>query len=116
MNAFFLTYPFIRCEDISLMRPALAMAGLALVLAALLWRRIRWRQASRGPDTTQAHVDLHQVLQTRKATPPAKVAESPAPQQEQERQERDVPPFEQARLDAIRAILRQARADIEALA
>lgn len=115
MNTFFLTYPFIRCEDISLMRPALAMAGLALVLAALLWRRIRWRQDSRGPDTTQAHVDLHQVLQTRKATPPAKVAESPAPQQEQERQERDAPPFEQARLDAMFGHDRRLQGEILAL-
>ncbi|MBE3024480.1 hypothetical protein GQ37_013480 [Janthinobacterium sp. BJB1] len=113
MNALFLTYPFIRCEDLSLMRPALAMAGLALVLAALLWRRIRWRQASRAPDATQAHVDLHQLLQTRKTAAPARAQEAPALPLEP--QERAAPPFEQARLDAMFGHDRRLQGEILAL-
>ena len=99
MNAFLTVYPFIRCEDISLMRPALAMTGLALLLAALLWRRIRWRQARRAP--ADLHAGLEQLLQARTPAPAGKAAADPAraPQPAAHAQHRL--PFEQARLDAM---------------
>ena len=49
MNSFLAVHPYLRCDDVSLMRPALALAGLLLLLAALLWRRLRWRQTGRAP-------------------------------------------------------------------
>ncbi|WP_058050434.1 hypothetical protein [Janthinobacterium sp. Ant5-2-1] len=110
MNAFLAIHPFLRCEDLSLMRPALALAGLLLLLAALLWRRTRW-QAGSGPAASAAPPDLHALLQLRKAAPPAKVADSapPAPRAP------DAPPFEQARLDAMFGHDRRLQGEILAL-
>lgn len=110
MNAFLAIHPFLRCEDLSLMRPALALAGLLLLLAALLWRRTRW-QAGSGPAASAAPADLHALLQLRKAAPPAKVADSapPAPRAP------DAPPFEQARLDAMFGHDRRLQGEILAL-
>ncbi|NHQ92057.1 hypothetical protein [Janthinobacterium lividum] len=110
MTAFLAIHPFLRCEDLSLMRPALALAGLLLLLAALLWRRTRW-QAGSGPAASAAPADLHALLQLRKAAPPAKVADSapPAPRAP------DAPPFEQARLDAMFGHDRRLQGEILAL-
>jgi hypothetical protein len=98
MNAFLAIHPFLRGEDLPLMRPALALAGLLLLLAALLWRRTRWRHAGHMPATSDVPPDLHQLLQTRKAAPQARAADNappPAPKAP------DAPPFEAARLDAM---------------
>ncbi|MCC7596423.1 hypothetical protein IGS61_02925 [Janthinobacterium sp. FW305-129] len=112
MNALLSIHPFLRCEDLSLMRPALALAGLLLLLAALLWRRTRWRHAGRAPAAGGTPPDLHQLLQTRKAAPPAKAADSappPAPRAA------DTPPFEAARLDAMFGYDRRLQGEILAL-
>lgn len=112
MNAFLSMPPFLRCEDVSLMRPALALAGLLLLLAALLWRRTRWRQASRTPAAGGTPADLHQLLQARKAAPPPQVADGappPAPRAP------DAPPFEAARLDAMFGYDRRLQGEILAL-
>ena len=106
MNSFLAIPPFLRCEDLSLMRPALALAGLLLLLAALLWRRTRWHQAGRA-----APADLHALLQMRKAVPPTKMADSapPAPKAP------DTPPFDAARLDAMFGHDRRLQGEILAL-
>ncbi|PHV40416.1 hypothetical protein [Janthinobacterium sp. BJB304] len=107
MNTLFAIPPFLRCEDLSLMRTALALAGLVLLLAALLWRRTRGRQAG-----CTAPADLHALLQMRKAAPPAKVANSappPAPRAP------DTPPFDAARLDAMFGYDRRLQGEILAL-
>ncbi|MGK5060919.1 hypothetical protein [Janthinobacterium sp. LB3P112] len=106
MNAFLAIHPFLRCEDLSLMRPALALTGLLLLLAALLWRRTRWRQTGRA-----APADLHALLQMRKTAPAAKVADSapPAPKAAH------LPPFEAARLDAMFGYDRRLQGEILAL-
>ncbi|OEZ54208.1 hypothetical protein JAB5_44430 [Janthinobacterium sp. HH103] len=107
MNTLFAIPPFLRCEDLSLMRTALALAGLVLLLAALLWRRTRGRQAGRA-----APADLHALLQMRKAAPPAKVANSappPAPRAP------DTPSFDAARLDAMFGYDRRLQGEILAL-
>ncbi|MGK5060583.1 hypothetical protein KIV45_20365 [Janthinobacterium lividum] len=111
MNAFLASHPFLRCEDLSLMRPALALAGLLLLLAALLWRRTRWRHADHTPATNATPPDLHQLLQTRKAAQPAKVADSapPAPAAQ------DTLPFEAARLDTMFGHDRRLQGEILAL-
>jgi hypothetical protein len=108
MNAFFAVYPYLRCSDVSLMRPALALAGLLLLLAALLWHRLRWRQASRAPVA-----DLHQLLQMRRANQPAKATDTAPPQPEPEVP--DTPPFELARLDAMFGYDRRLQGEILAL-
>ncbi|KAB0324895.1 Hpt domain-containing protein [Janthinobacterium sp. PLB04] len=113
MNAFLAIHPFLRCEDLSLMRPALALAGLLLLLAALLWRRTRWRQAGRAPGAGGTPADLHALLQTRKAAPPAKVADSAPPPQAPKAP--DTPPFEAARLDAMFGHDRRLQGEILAL-
>ena len=107
MNTLLAIHPFLRCEDLSLMRPALALAGLALLLAALLWRRTRWRRTGRA-----APADLHALLLMRKTVPPAKVADSappPAPRAQ------DTPPFDAARLDAMFGCDRRLQGEILAL-
>ncbi len=107
MNTLFAIHPFLRCEDLSLMRTALALAGLVLLLAALLWRRTRGSQAG-----CTAPADLHALLQMRKAVPPAKVADSappPAPRAP------DTPPFDAARLDAMFGCDRRLQGEILAL-
>ncbi|MCC7642615.1 MULTISPECIES: hypothetical protein [unclassified Janthinobacterium] len=107
MNTLFAIHPFLRCENLSLMRPALALAGLLLLLAALLWRRTRGRQAGRA-----APADLHALLQMRKTAPAAKVADSapaPAPRAP------DTPPFDAARLDAMFGYDRRLQGEILAL-
>ncbi|MCC7705647.1 Hpt domain-containing protein [Janthinobacterium sp. GW460P] len=106
MNTLFAIHPFLRCEDLSLMRTALALAGLVLLLAALLWRRTRGRQTGRT-----APADLHALLQMRKTVPPAKVADSapPAPRAP------DTPPFDAARLDAMFGYDRRLQGEILAL-
>ena len=111
MNAFLTAYPFIRCEDISLMRPALAMTGLALLLAALLWRRIRWRQARRVP--ADLHAGLEQLLQARTPAPAGEAAAAAAPQPAPHAQ--DGLPFDQARLDAMFGYDRRLQGEILAL-
>jgi hypothetical protein len=107
MNTFLAIHPFLRCEDLSLMRPALALTGLLLLLAALLWRRTRWRQAGRA-----APADLHTLLQMRKAAPPAKVADSAPPPAAKAP---DTPPFDAARLDAMFGHDRRLQGEILAL-
>ncbi|PHV31114.1 Hpt domain-containing protein [Janthinobacterium sp. BJB312] len=112
MNAFLSIHPFLRCEDLSLMRPALALAGLLLLLAALLWRRKRWRQAGRAPAASGAPSDLHALLQMRKTAPQAKAAGSappPAPKAP------DTPPFDAPRLDAMFGYDRRLQGEILAL-
>lgn len=108
MNAFLAIHPFLRCEDLTLMRPALALAGLLLLLAALLWRRTRWRQAGRA-----APADLHALLQVRKAAPPAKGTGSAPPPQAPKAP--DTPPFDAARLDAMFGYDRRLQGEILAL-
>lgn len=73
------------------MRPALVLAGLLLLLAALLWHRLRWRQAKQ----------------------PAKVANTAPPQPEPEVP--DTPPFALARLDAMFGYDRRLQGEILAL-
>ncbi|WP_454774710.1 hypothetical protein [Janthinobacterium tructae] len=110
MNSFLAVHPYLRCDDVSLMRPALALAGLLLLLAALLWRRLHWHQGRAAASTTAA--DLHQQLQMRKATQPAKTADTaPPPQPEAP----DTPPFELARLDAMFGYDRRLQGEILAL-
>ena len=111
MNAFLAFHPFLRCEDLSLMRPAMALAALLLLLAALLWRRTRWHQAGRAPATGTAPADLHALLQMRKASQQAKEAEMapPAPVAP------DMPPFDAARLDAMFGYDRRLQGEILAL-
>jgi hypothetical protein len=108
MNTILAIHPFLRCEDLSLMRPALALAGLALLLAALLWRRTRWRRAGRA-----APADLHALLQMRKTVPPAKVADSAPPPPAA--RVPDAPPFDAARLDAMFGYDRRLQGEILAL-
>ena len=108
MNSFLAIHPFLRCEDLSLMRPALALAGLLLLLAALLWRRTRWHQAGRA-----APADLHALLQMRKAVPPAKAADSAPPSTAPKTP--DTPPFDAARLDAMFGHDRRLQGEILAL-
>lgn len=112
MNAFLAVQPFLRCDDVSLMRPALALAGLMLLLAALLWRRLRWRQAGCAPAANATAVDLHQQLQMRKTIHPAKAADT-APPPEPEALDR--PPFELSRLDAMFGHDRRLQGEILAL-
>ena len=107
MNAFLAVHPYLRCGDVSLMRPALVLAGLLLLLAALLWHRLRWRHAGRAPAA-----DLHQQLQMRRATKPAKAADTAPPA---EPEARDTPPFELARLDAMFGYDRRLQGEILAL-
>ncbi len=113
MNTFLAIHPFLRCEDLPLMRPALALAGLLLLLVALLWRRTRWRHAGHMPAASGTPADLHQLLQTRKAAPQARAADSapppPAPKAP------DTPPFEAARLDAMFGYDRRLQGEILAL-
>ncbi|MCM2565126.1 hypothetical protein [Janthinobacterium kumbetense] len=114
MNAFLSIHPFLRCEELSLMRPALALAGLLLLLAALLWRRTRWRQAGRAPAAGgSTPSDLHQLLQMRKAAPPARGADSAPPPQAPRAP--GTPPFELARLDAMFGHDRRLQGEILAL-
>ncbi|WP_219117694.1 hypothetical protein [Janthinobacterium sp. UMAB-56] len=113
MNAFLAIHPLLRCEDLSLMRPALALAGLLLLLAALLWRRTRWRQAGRAPAADGTPSDLHLLLKMRKAAPPAKAAQTAPPQQAPKAP--DTLPFELARLDAMFGYDRRLQGEILAL-
>ncbi|OEZ93244.1 hypothetical protein JAB8_03570 [Janthinobacterium sp. HH106] len=108
MNTLFTIHPFLRCEDLSLMRTALALAGLVLLLAALLWRRTRGRQAGRA-----APADLHALLQMRKMVPLAKVADSTPPPPASRAP--DTPPFDAARLDAMFGYDRRLQGEILAL-
>ena len=113
MNAFLAVRPYLRCGDVSLMWPALALAGLLLLLAALLWRRLRWHQAERARVANAAAADLHQLLQMRKASQLARVSDrvppSPGPGAP------DTPPFELARLDAMFGYDRRLQGEILAL-
>ncbi|PKB20155.1 hypothetical protein [Janthinobacterium sp. 64] len=115
MNSFLAVHPYLRCDDVSLMRPALALAGLLLLLAALLWRRLRWHQSGRAPAASATAADLHQQLQMRKATQTAKTADTadtaPPPRPEAP----DMPPFELARLDAMFGYDRRLQGEILAL-
>ena len=112
MNSFLAVHPYLRCDDVSLMRPALALAGLLLLLAALLWRRLRWHQAGRAPAASATAADLHQQLQLRRTTEPAKAADmAPPPEPEAP----DTPPFELARLDAMFGYDRRLQGEILAL-
>ena len=113
MNSVLAIHPFLRCEDLSLMRPALALAGLLLLLAALLWRRTRWQQADRTQAASAAPADLHALLQMRKAVPPAKAADSAPPSTAPKTP--DTPPFDAARLDAMFGHDRRLQGEILAL-
>ena len=110
MNSFLTVHPYLRCDDVSLMRPALALAGMLLLLAALLWRRLHWRQSRVAASTTAA--DLHQQLQRRRATEPAKSADTAPPPQPEAL---DTPPFDLARLDAMFGYDRRLQGEILAL-
>ena len=110
MNSFLAVHPYLRCDDVSLMRPALALAGMLLLLAALLWRRLHWRQSRVAASTTAA--DLHQQLQMRRATEPAKSADTAPPPQPEAL---DTPPFDLARLDAMFGYDRRLQGEILAL-
>ena len=110
MNSFLSVHPYLRCDDVSLMRPALALAGMLLLLAALLWRRLHWRQSRVAASTTAA--DLHQQLQRRRATEPAKSADTAPPPQPEAL---DTPPFDLARLDAMFGYDRRLQGEILAL-
>lgn len=110
MNSFLSVHPYLRCDDVSLMRPALALAGMLLLLAALLWRRLHWRQSRVAAGTTAA--DLHQQLQRRRATEPAKPADTAPPPQPEAL---DTPPFDLARLDAMFGYDRRLQGEILAL-
>lgn len=110
MNSFLTVHPYLRCDDVSLMRPALALAGMLLLVAALLWRRLHWRQSRVAASTTAA--DLHQQLQRRRATEPAKSADTAPPPQPEAL---DTPPFDLARLDAMFGYDRRLQGEILAL-
>ena len=110
MNSFLSVHPYLRCDDVSLMRPALALAVMLLLLAALLWRRLHWRQSRVAASTTAA--DLHQQLQRRRATEPAKSADTAPPPQPEAL---DTPPFDLARLDAMFGYDRRLQGEILAL-
>lgn len=112
MNTFLAVQPFLRCDDVSLMRPALALAGLLLLLAALLWRRLRWRQADRARVASAAAADLHQLLKMRKATQPARMADRTPPPPGPGAPDT---PFELARLDAMFGHDRRLQGEILAL-
>ena len=98
----------LRCEDVSLMRPALALAGLLLLLAAVLWRRTRWHQAGRVSGGGAAPADLHALLQMRKSSQQARPPET-APGAI------DTPPFDALRLDAMFGYDRRLQGEILAL-
>eukprot|EP01133_Synstelium_polycarpum_P028511 gene28511-34624_t len=87
------------------------MTGLALLLAALLWRRIRWRQARRVP--ADLHAGLEQLLQARTPAPAGEAAAAAAPQPAPHAQ--DGLPFDQARLDAMFGYDRRLQGEILAL-
>ena len=110
MNSFLSVHPYLRCDDVSLMRPALALAGMLLLLAALLWRRLHWRQSRVAASTTAA--ELHQQLPRRRATEPAKSADTAPPPQPEAL---DTPPFDLARLDAMFGYDRRLQGEILAL-
>ena len=110
MHSFLSVHPYLRCDDVSLMRPALALAVMLLLLAALLWRRLHWRQSRVAAGTTAA--DLHQQLQRRRATEPAKSADTAPPPQPEAL---DTPPFDLARLDAMFGYDRRLQGEILAL-
>lgn len=111
MSAFIYTYLLASYDGITLVRPGLAFAGLVLLLAAMLWRRPRWRLAGPGRVAVGAHGSLPRLLRTQDA--PAREAEPatapPAPA------ERRAPPFLQARLDAMFGEDRLVQGEILAL-
>lgn len=115
MSAFIYTYLLARSDGMTLVRPGLALAGLFLLLAALLWRRPRWHQhasASARLATADSQGGLPALLQAFGAPSPAILAErvaTPAPT------ERRAPPFQQARLDAMFGEDRQVQGEILAL-
>jgi hypothetical protein len=112
MNTLLAVQPLLRCDDVSLIRPALALAGLMLLLAALLWRRLRWHQADRARVASAAAADLHQLLQIRKAKQPAKVADRASPSPGPGAPDT---PFDLARLDAMFGQDRRLQGEILAL-
>lgn len=110
MNAFLDFHPFLRCEGLALMRPALAMAGMLLLLVALLWRRIR-----RAPADCTAPADLHELLQLRRAGQPAKAADTAEAAPQPASGAPDAPAFQQERLDAMFGYDRRLQGEILAL-
>ncbi|WP_215409176.1 hypothetical protein [Janthinobacterium sp. JC611] len=110
MNAFLAAPSLLRCDDLALMRPTLALAGLLLLLAALLWRRIR-----RAPADCTAPADLHALLQLRRAGQPAKAAETAEAAPQPASAAPDTPSFEPARLDAMFGYDRRLQGEILAL-
>ncbi|MEG2029450.1 MAG: hypothetical protein RR376_02245 [Janthinobacterium sp.] len=116
MNAFLHTYLLARCDDTTLVRPALAVAGLLLLLTALLWRRIQWRQRIRDKAAGAPHQDLRQLLQERSATPAAQDSARPLhqapPQQDRPAAAAEMAPFDQARLDAMFGYDRRLQGEI----
>lgn len=112
MSAFIYTYLLARYDGMTLIRPGLAFAGLLLLLAAMLWRRPRWRLAGLGKaPAAGTHGGLPRLLQPHAAPVMAAepVAPAPAPT------ERRAPPFQQARLDAMFGEDRLVQGEILAL-
>lgn len=118
MNAFIYTYLLACYDGMTLVRPGLALTGLALLLAALLWRRPRRHRRQRASDQPAAgpHAGLPELLRARSAAPAtaAAMTEQAAPAAPKTT-ERRTPPFEQARLDAMFGEDRQLQGEILAL-
>ncbi|OFJ46486.1 hypothetical protein BA896_021625 [Janthinobacterium lividum] len=117
MNALLAVHPGLRCDNVSLVGPSLALAGLLLLLAALLWHRLlwhrlRWQPAARAPAASARVADLHQQLPKRRATLPAKAPGTAAPP---ESEPLDQPPFQLAHLDAMFGCDRRLQGEILAL-
>lgn len=113
MSAFIYTYLLARSDGMTLVRPGLALTGLLLLLAALLWRHPR-RPRRNGGEAAAA--GLFELLQARSAAPaaPAASGERAAPPMPAA-PERRTPPFEQARLDALFGEDRVVQGEILAL-
>ncbi|APA68651.1 hypothetical protein [Janthinobacterium sp. 1_2014MBL_MicDiv] len=117
MNAFIYTYLLACYDGMTLVRPGLALTGLALLLAALLWRRPRPRRRQRASDKLAdawPHAGLPELLRARSAVPAGPMAGQAAPAAPKPAERRALP-FEQARLDAMFGEDRQLQGEILAL-
>lgn len=111
MSAFIYTYLLARSDGMTLVRPGLALAGLFLLLAALLWRRPGWhRHAGATLAGSASHGTLPALLQAH-STPLPAAGHAAAPAS----RERRTPPFQQARLDAMFGEDRLVQGEILAL-
>jgi len=112
MSTFIYTYLLARCDGMTLIRPGLALGGLLLLLAALLWRHPRRRHDGGGmPPATRAPGGLPALLQAAHGSPATMDAGAAAPAPA----ERRAPPFQQARLDALFGEDRLVQGEILAL-